>query len=131
MTNIEQRIAELESELKALKDKLAKPVKQPDPLRVAFEKAKALCGGGFYWYINEYHLALTKLVEDSGAFGGFRNGNFFVSREAAEQAMHNGKWREIASCSIRNDYKEGTKVCEIAVGLDRVATLANRVDQNV
>lgn len=46
------------------------------------------------------------------------------------EAMYNGKWREMASCSIRNDYKEGTKVCEIAVGLDRVATLAtSRVDK--
>ena len=31
---------------------------------------------------------------------------------------------EVASCSIRNDYGEGMKVCEIAIGLDRVATLA-------
>jgi len=35
-----------------------------------------------------------------------------------------GVWREIASCSIRNDYKEGTKVCEIAIGLCRIATLS-------
>jgi glycyl-tRNA synthetase len=33
-------------------------------------------------------------------------------------------WREIASCSIRNDFSEDAKVCEIAIGLDRVATLA-------
>lgn len=31
---------------------------------------------------------------------------------------------EMASCSIRNDFSEDTKVCEIAIGLDRVATLA-------
>ncbi len=36
------------------------------------------------------------------------------------------EWREMASCSIRNDYSEDTKVCEIAIGLDRVATLAAR-----
>jgi glycyl-tRNA synthetase len=40
------------------------------------------------------------------------------------EAMHNGKWREMASCSIRTDYSEDTRVCEIAIGLDRVATLA-------
>ncbi len=40
------------------------------------------------------------------------------------EAMYNGKWREMASCSIRNDYSEDTRVCEIAIGLDRVVTLA-------
>lgn len=33
-------------------------------------------------------------------------------------------WREIASCSIRNDFDPETKVCEIAIGLDRVASLS-------
>jgi glycyl-tRNA synthetase len=32
----------------------------------------------------------------------------------------NNEWREIASCSIRNDFSENTKVAEIAIGLDRV-----------
>lgn len=36
----------------------------------------------------------------------------------------NGKVIEMASCSIRNDFSDDTKVCEIAIGLDRVATLA-------
>lgn len=40
------------------------------------------------------------------------------------EADHNGKWREMASCSIRTDFREDTRVCEIAIGLDRVATLA-------
>jgi glycyl-tRNA synthetase len=40
------------------------------------------------------------------------------------EALHNGRWREMASCSIRTDYSGDTKVCEIAIGLDRVATLA-------
>jgi len=39
-----------------------------------------------------------------------------------------GAWREIASCSIRNDFSNDTKVCEIAIGLDRVATLAALVN---
>jgi len=30
---------------------------------------------------------------------------------------------EVASCSIRNDYNDNTKVCEIAIGLDRVVCL--------
>lgn len=42
------------------------------------------------------------------------------------EALHNGFWREMASCSIRNDYSDETRVCEIAIGLDRVATLANQ-----
>lgn len=41
------------------------------------------------------------------------------------EAMHDGVWREMASCSIRKDYSETVRVCEIAIGLDRVATLAN------
>ena len=40
------------------------------------------------------------------------------------EAMHGGKWREMASCSIRTDYAPDARVCEIAIGLDRVATLA-------
>lgn len=40
------------------------------------------------------------------------------------EADHNGTWREMASCSIRTDYSKDTRVCEIAIGLDRVATLA-------
>lgn len=34
------------------------------------------------------------------------------------------KWREVASCSIRNDFSPDTKNCEIAIGLDRVVSLA-------
>lgn len=40
------------------------------------------------------------------------------------EAMHNGTWREMASCSIRNDYAPDVLVCEIAIGLCRIATLA-------
>lgn len=40
------------------------------------------------------------------------------------EAKHAGKWREMASCSIRTDYAKDALVCEIAIGLDRVATLA-------
>ncbi len=40
------------------------------------------------------------------------------------EVNHNGAWREIASCSIRNDFDDDSKVCEIAIGLDRVASLA-------
>lgn len=37
---------------------------------------------------------------------------------------HNGIWREMASCSIRTDFADDMRVCEIAIGLDRIATLA-------
>lgn len=40
------------------------------------------------------------------------------------EALHLGNWREVASCSIRLDYADDMRVCEIAIGLDRVATLA-------
>jgi glycyl-tRNA synthetase len=40
------------------------------------------------------------------------------------EAAHNGKWREMASCSIRTDYAHDFRVCEIAIGLCRIATLA-------
>ena len=36
------------------------------------------------------------------------------------------KWIEIASCSIRNDFSETIKVCEIAIGLDRVSALSSK-----
>lgn len=36
-------------------------------------------------------------------------------------------WREMASCSIRTDYADDMLVCEIAIGLDRIATLAGEL----
>ena len=33
-------------------------------------------------------------------------------------------WREVASCSVRNDYSDDTKVCEIAFGLCRIVSLS-------
>lgn len=45
------------------------------------------------------------------------------------EALHGKHWREMASCSIRTDYSDDTRVCEIAIGLDRVATLAAQPDQ--
>lgn len=38
-----------------------------------------------------------------------------------------GGWREIASCSIRTDYSDEMRVTEIAIGLDRVCTLASQI----
>ena len=40
------------------------------------------------------------------------------------ECEHGGKWREVASCSIRTDYGPGTRVAEIAVGLCRIVSLA-------
>lgn len=34
-------------------------------------------------------------------------------------------WKEIASCSIRTDFSEDTRVCEIAIGLDRLVEIYN------
>jgi len=35
------------------------------------------------------------------------------------------EWKEIASCSIRTDFSEDTRVCEIAIGLDRLIEIHN------
>jgi glycyl-tRNA synthetase len=45
------------------------------------------------------------------------------------EANHNGVFREMASCSIRTDFGDDTRVCEIAIGLDRVATLAGAAER--
>lgn len=39
-----------------------------------------------------------------------------------EVETHKG-WREMASCSIRNDFASDMKVCEIAIGLDRIVSV--------
>lgn len=36
-------------------------------------------------------------------------------------------WKEVASCSIRTDFSEDTRVCEIAIGLDRLIEIHNSV----
>lgn len=36
-----------------------------------------------------------------------------------------GDWKEVASCSIRTDFSEDTRVCEIAIGLDRLVEIHN------
>jgi|694.fasta_scaffold108016_7 glycyl-tRNA synthetase len=41
------------------------------------------------------------------------------------EALFNGEWREVASCSIRTDYAPDTLVAEFAIGLCRVATMAD------
>ena len=35
------------------------------------------------------------------------------------------EWKEIASCSIRTDFSEDTRVCEIAIGIDRLIEIYN------
>lgn len=39
------------------------------------------------------------------------------------EVLFNGRWTEAASCSIRTDYNQATRVCEIAIGLDRIVTM--------
>lgn len=40
-----------------------------------------------------------------------------------------GDWKEVASCSIRKDFSEDTRVCEIAIGLDRLVEIYNERTQ--
>lgn len=46
------------------------------------------------------------------------------------EADHDGRWREMASCSIRTDFEPEMLVTEVAIGLDRVATLAATTRKN-
>lgn len=46
------------------------------------------------------------------------------------EAKHGDAWREMASISIRNDFSDETKVLEVAIGLDRVVTLAYEAATN-
>lgn len=47
------------------------------------------------------------------------------------EAIYHDSWREMASCSIRKDYSEDTRVCEIAIGLCRIATLAAEIRKDL
>lgn len=47
------------------------------------------------------------------------------------EALDGETWREMASVSIRKDFSETTKVLEVAIGLDRVVTLAMNAKNNV
>lgn len=40
------------------------------------------------------------------------------------EIQHDGRWFEVASCSIRTDFHPETRVAEIALGLDRLVELA-------
>ena len=44
-----------------------------------------------------------------------------------EIELPDGKWREVASCSIRTDFSDNTRVCEIAIGLCRLARWAGEL----
>lgn len=67
--------------------------------------------------IERFTMAETRLV-DSDRLPAYSKSTIDI------EAMHNGRWIEMASCSLRTDYADGMTVCEIAIGLDRVATLA-------
>lgn len=41
-----------------------------------------------------------------------------------EIELESGEWKEMASCSLRNDFKDGTLVAEFAFGLDRIASFS-------
>jgi glycyl-tRNA synthetase len=42
------------------------------------------------------------------------------------ETWYNDEWKEIASCSLRTDFKPGTEVCEIAIGIDRLIEIYHR-----
>lgn len=39
------------------------------------------------------------------------------------EVPYRNDWKEVASCSIRNDFSEDTRVCEIAIGMDRLVEI--------
>lgn len=41
------------------------------------------------------------------------------------EVPYNNEWKEVASCSLRTDFKPGTEVCEIAIGIDRLIEIHN------
>lgn len=43
------------------------------------------------------------------------------------EAFWRGAWKEVASCSIRTDFSGDVRVCEIAIGLCRVAEMAGEL----
>lgn len=69
--------------------------------------------------IKRFTMAETRIVE-SDRLPSYSKSTLDI------EALHDGSWREMASCSIRTDYADDVLVCEIAIGLDRVATLAAR-----
>ena len=42
------------------------------------------------------------------------------------EVPYNGEWKEVASCSIRNDFSEDTRVAEIAIGMDRLVEMYSK-----
>jgi glycyl-tRNA synthetase len=45
------------------------------------------------------------------------------------EVMFKNDWKEVASCSIRTDFSEDTRVAEIAIGLDRLVEIYNEKAQ--
>lgn len=39
------------------------------------------------------------------------------------EVMYRDEWKEVASCSIRKDFQDDVRVCEIALGLDRLVEI--------
>jgi glycyl-tRNA synthetase len=42
------------------------------------------------------------------------------------EVPYNGEWKEVASCSIRTDFSEDTRVAEIAIGMDRLVEMYSK-----
>lgn len=82
---------------------------------------------------SDYRAGLMPLVAvEIGRFTGLetrivesdRLPSYSLSTMDIEVLTKSGAWREIASCSVRNDYGDGVLVTEIAIGLCRIASLA-------
>ena len=67
--------------------------------------------------ISRFTRCKTRVVESD------RLPSYALSTLDIEVELPDGKWREIASCSIRADYGEGLLVSETAIGLCRVAAI--------
>jgi hypothetical protein len=77
----------------------------------------------------------AKLIEAVGQSIGGRTGSWrtiasdrlpsYSESTIDIEVPHNFLDREVASCSIRTDYSENTRVVEIAIGLDRLVEIIN------
>lgn len=70
--------------------------------------------------ISRFTMLRTRIVP-SDRLPAYSEATTDIEAEVSEDT-----WREIASCSIRTDYDANHKVCEMAIGLCRVAALSGK-----
>ena len=82
----------------------------------------------------DYREALIALVErEVGRFSGkptrvipSDRTPLYAESTIDIEVEYNGRWMEIASCSIRTDYHPDCRVAEIAIGLDRLVEVSQK-----